>query len=101
MLRVILLINCNIITRNYCLNKTTDFCCSVSFVIQYKLSQYGDDTLFLLDGTSKLFNETPNVLSEFSRFSGLKVKVEYGITYSNKNNCLDKFESKWSKYREL
>ena len=30
------MINFNIITRNYCLNKTTlIFCCSVSFVSQY------------------------------------------------------------------
>ena len=36
-LRKNLLINFNIITRNYCLNKTTlIFCCSVSFVRQYR-----------------------------------------------------------------
>ena len=43
---------------------------------EHKLSQYADDTIFLLDGTSKSLNETLNVLSEFSRFSGLKVNFD-------------------------
>ena len=38
---------------------------------EHKLSQYADDTLFFFDGTSKSLNETLNVLSEFSNFSGL------------------------------
>ena len=40
---------------------------------EHKLSQYADDTLCFLDGTSKSLNETVNVLSEFARFSGLKI----------------------------
>ena len=43
---------------------------------EHKLSQYADDTLFLLDGTSKSLNATLNVLYEYSLFSGLKVKFE-------------------------
>ena len=43
---------------------------------EHKLPQYADDTLFLLDGISKSLNETLSVLSEFSRFSGLKVNFD-------------------------
>ena len=43
---------------------------------EHKLSQYADDTLFLLDGTSKSLNATLNVLYEYSQFSCLKVNFE-------------------------
>ena len=43
---------------------------------EHKLSQYADDTSFFIDGTSKSLNETLNVLSEFSNFSGLKVNFD-------------------------
>ena len=43
---------------------------------EHQISQYADDTLFLLDGTSKPLNETLNILSELSRFSGLKVNFD-------------------------
>ena len=43
---------------------------------EHKLSQYADDTLFFLDGTSKSLNETLSVLSEFYNFSGLKVNFD-------------------------
>ena len=44
---------------------------------EHKLSQYADDTLFLLDRTSKSLNATPlNVLYVYSQFSGLKVNFE-------------------------
>ena len=43
---------------------------------EHKLSQYADDTLFLLDGTSNSLNETLNVLLDFSNFSGLKINFE-------------------------
>ena len=39
---------------------------------EHKLSQYADDTLFILDGTSKSSNETLSVLSKFSHFSNLR-----------------------------
>ena len=42
----------------------------------HKLSQYADDTLFLLDGTSKSLNATLDVLYDYSHFSGLKVNFE-------------------------
>ena len=43
---------------------------------EHKLSQYADDTLFLLDGTSQSLNATLNVLYEYAQFSGLKVNFE-------------------------
>ena len=47
---------------------------------EHKLSQYADDTLFFLDGTSKSLNETLNVLSDFASFSGLK--INFGKTHA-------------------
>ena len=47
---------------------------------KHKLSQYADDTLFFLDGTSKSLNETLNVLSELARLSGLK--INFGKTHA-------------------
>ena len=47
---------------------------------EHKLSQYADDSLFFLDGTSKSLNETLNVLSEFARYSGLK--INFGKTHA-------------------
>ena len=53
---------------------------------EHKLSQYADDTLFLLDGTSISLNATLDVLNEYSQFSGLKVNFE-------KNSyCMDRGE---------
>ena len=43
---------------------------------EHKLSQYADDTLFLLDGTSKSLNAMLDVLYEYAQFSGLKVNLE-------------------------
>ena len=43
---------------------------------EHKLSQYADDTLFILDGTSKSLNETLDVLSKFSHCFGLKVNFD-------------------------
>ena len=43
---------------------------------EHKLAQYADDTLFFLDGTSKSLNETLNVLSIFSNFSGLRINYD-------------------------
>ena len=43
---------------------------------EHKLSQYADDTLFLIDGTSKSLNATLKVLYEFAQFSGLKVNFD-------------------------
>ena len=43
---------------------------------EHKLSQYADDTLFLLDGTSKSLNAPLNVLYDYSHFSGLKVNFK-------------------------
>ena len=48
---------------------------------EHKLSQYADDTLFFLDGTSKSLNETLNVLSIFSNFSGL-FRINYDKTHA-------------------
>ena len=43
---------------------------------EHKLSQYTDDTLFLLDGTRNSLKETLNRLSDFSNFSGFKINFE-------------------------
>ena len=43
---------------------------------KHKLSQYANDTLLLLDGTSKSLNATLDALFEYSQFSGLKVNIE-------------------------
>ena len=43
---------------------------------EHKLSQYADDTVFMLDGKDKSLNETLNVLLEYSKFSGLKVNFD-------------------------
>ena len=38
---------------------------------ELKLSQFADDTSIILDGSERSFNETLNVLSRFSKLSGL------------------------------
>ena len=43
---------------------------------EHKLSQYSDDTVFILDGKSKSLNATLNVLFEYSKFSGLRVNFD-------------------------
>ena len=64
---------------------------------EHKLSQYADDTLFFLDGTSKSLNETLNVLFEFSKFSGLK--VNFGKTHAvwiGLNKCsTESIKTRW------
>ena len=50
---------------------------------EHKLSQYADDTLFLLDGTSKSLNATLDVLYEYAQFSG-KALLHSNATYSYK-----------------
>ena len=46
---------------------------------EHKLSQYADDTLFLLDGTSKSLNATLKVLYDYSHFSGLKLNFKQEV----------------------
>ena len=43
---------------------------------EHKLSQYADDTVFILDGKNKPLNATLNVLFEYSKFSGLRVNFD-------------------------
>ena len=43
---------------------------------EHKLSQYADDTVFILDGKEKSLNETLNVLFEYSKFSGLNINFD-------------------------
>ena len=43
---------------------------------EHKLSQYADDTVFILDGKEKSLNETLNVLFEYSNFSGLNINFD-------------------------
>ena len=42
----------------------------------HKLSQYADDTVFILDGKEKSSNETLKVLFEYSKFSGLNINFD-------------------------
>ena len=64
---------------------------------EHKLSQYADDTLFLLDGTSKSLNETLNVLSEFSNFSGLKINFDktHAVWIGQKKYSTASIKTKW------
>ena len=41
--------------------------------IKYKLSQFADDTTFILDGTELSVDETINTLNIFADTSGLKI----------------------------
>ena len=43
---------------------------------EYKLSQYADDTSAILDGSEKSLTETLTELSNFSKYSGLKVNFD-------------------------
>ena len=44
--------------------------------MEYKLSQYADDTQIFLDGSESALNTTLSVLNNFFRISGLKINVE-------------------------
>ena len=44
--------------------------------IEYKLSQFADDTTVILDGSKESLNETLNTLTEFSQISGLKINFD-------------------------
>ena len=44
--------------------------------VEYKISQFADDTAILLDGTDKFFKSILNILNEFANYSGLKVNFE-------------------------
>ena len=43
---------------------------------EYKLSQYADDTQFILDGTEKSLKAALNLLKQFYVMSGLKINVD-------------------------
>ena len=44
--------------------------------IEIKISQYADDTSLFLDGSQKSFEESINVLSSFTKYSGLKINSD-------------------------
>ena len=44
--------------------------------IEFKISQYADDTSVILDGTETSLNHTLTELSHFSQISGLKVNFD-------------------------
>ena len=44
--------------------------------VEHKLSQYADDTEFLLDGNRTSFETAINLLLKFGRVSGLKISIE-------------------------
>ena len=51
--------------------KGIDICCT-----EHVISQYADDTSFLLDGSDKSLNETLKELNFFSVLSGLKINFD-------------------------
>lgn len=44
--------------------------------IEFKVSQYADDTSLFLDGSEKSFSNCINILNEFKTYSGLKMNTE-------------------------
>ena len=65
---------------------------------EHKLSKYADDTLFLLDGTSKSQNAMLNVLYEFAQYSGLNVNFEipHAVLIGVKKYRTASIETRWS-----
>ena len=64
---------------------------------EFKLSQFADDTSIILDGSERSLNETLNVLSKFSKLSGLnmnfdKTKVSW---IGKKKYSADTIKTKW------
>ena len=70
---------------------------------EHKLSQYADDTSFILDGSSKSLNSTLDVLFEYSKFSGLKVNFEkthavwIGINKYSTSSIKTRWKLSWGK----
>ena len=48
---------------------------------EFKLSQFADDTSIILDGSERSLNETLNVLSKFSKLSGLNMNFDKTKSY--------------------
>ena len=44
--------------------------------IEFKISQYADDTSAMLDGTERSLNQTPEELSRFLKISGLNMSFD-------------------------
>ena len=64
---------------------------------EHKLSQYADDTIFILDGTSKSLNATLNVLYEYSQFPGLKINFEktHAVWKGNNKYSTASIKTRW------
>ena len=43
--------------------------------LEYRISQYADDTCIYLDGTTKSLKKTLDLLDQFSKYSGLKPNI--------------------------
>ncbi len=60
--------------------------------VEYKLSQYADDTVLFLDGSEESMSTAFHTLDIFANVSGLKVNIEktQAVWIGSKNNCMDK-----------
>ena len=65
--------------------------------IEFKLSQYADDTSAILDGSETSLNETLNELSWFAIMSGLKVNFDKTqvVWIGRKKYSTDTIKTKW------
>ena len=63
--------------------------------LEYKLSQFADDTTLVLDGSSNSLEGAINVLKFYAKISGLNVNVEKtkGVWIGSKINSEQKFEN--------
>ena len=70
---------------------------------EHKLSQYADDTSFILDGNSKSLNSTLDVMFEYLEFPGLKVNFEkthavwIGINKYSTSSIKTRLKLSWGK----
>ena len=69
---------------------------------EYKLLQYADDTVVLLDGTKNSLKNTLSLIEQFSKFSGLKPNytktlcIKIGSLQNQNLNYENKYGLKWS-----
>ena len=64
---------------------------------EFKPSQFADDTSIILDGSEISLNETLNVLSKFSKLSGLNMNFDKTkvIWIGKKKYSADTIKTKW------
>ena len=71
--------------------------------IEFRISQYADDTSIILDGSESSLNQTISELERFSRISGLHVNFEktqlvwVGSEKYSTNSIKTKWKLSWGK----